>query len=227
MGEIQHAIATQLGENKPMRRVSSPHLIVEVCVSLIRHDEGSGIVEFSHESVREFLAEKCSTYILSDTFISQICLTYLSFDEFDEVTLDADGLKQRIVHFPFGEYAASFWAMHVKGDGESDEEIVKLLLKFAESAGKVSSTAELVVADFQTWETPPDDPEDKGERRFSTFKLIHFLAENDLTILTQNLLFHRDVRLFFSLSLTPGSSHGSPRPAKSDAHDTWRMDSST
>ena len=121
-----------------------------------------------------------SIYILSELKMAKTCLHYLLLDAFKEPSPDEQSLKDRIQKHNFAQYAARNWGAHVKStNAEGDQDIRKLLSKLGQSSNTLDAVSELSMVDNSSqwlqvsW--------DRGKT------LFHLLAENDLTILTQEL----------------------------------------
>jgi hypothetical protein len=101
--------------------------ILKWCSSLIRKDDKTGILSFSHFTVEEFLtdsklrqdSELSDFYIDGDStglqqVMASICLTYLNFTKFAEWNLtDWEETEKDVDRDPFLEYAAVFWHRHL------------------------------------------------------------------------------------------------------------------
>ncbi|KUJ10376.1 ankyrin [Mollisia scopiformis] len=103
--------------------------ILKWCSSLIRKDEKSGIIMFSHFTVEEFLIDQklqddpeLSEFHVNNSddwqqTIAKTCLTYLNFSEFSRWDLtDWAKTEEDIDKDPFLEYAAVYWPVHARGE---------------------------------------------------------------------------------------------------------------
>ena len=61
----------------------SPSQVINSCQGLVELDGDSGILQFTHYTVQEFLMDKYLDKLLGPTDLAKICLTYLTFDIFD------------------------------------------------------------------------------------------------------------------------------------------------
>jgi len=151
MGELREAIAVELEDTELYRNyLLEPGFIVEISESLISYEKGSRIVGFSHFTVHEFM-QSGNILLLSPADIAAVCLTCLSFKEFEtpyfkvgsgqdsdfsqlgSVMRDSTGTKPRVCDFY--RYAANFWGLHTK-DAEEDEDIQKAVLTLLPSKNK-------------------------------------------------------------------------------------------
>ena len=58
--------------------------VIDVCESLIVSDKSSGTARFTHYTVNEFLREYGNNYLPHISYLADICITYLSFDVFED-----------------------------------------------------------------------------------------------------------------------------------------------
>ena len=182
ISELQQAIAIENAmRDLTMDDVTPADVIVESCLSLVQHDKISGVVSFSHDTVREYLEERCSDQLRPMLVMAMSCLTYLSFDVFEAGACpDDDAFRMRKQNYPFGQYAALFWGVHVHGKGEQDEEILELLLALMQSPAKVDSMGQLCMNDMTQWNLAL--PWLKGRT------LLHVVVDNDLRDMANALL---------------------------------------
>jgi len=139
--ELQHAIVVEDGD----RHLNEEDLIpaktlVEVCRSFIVYDQVSRVVEFSHETVREFLQAHHTHQLLQDVDLAKTCLNYLTFDVFEDgPCLDKQSFDRRMQSHQFMDYAVKFWGSYVRGKGEEDLQIQSALSKLFKSSHKCNT----------------------------------------------------------------------------------------
>ncbi|THX03518.1 hypothetical protein D6D13_07668, partial [Aureobasidium pullulans] len=93
-GELNHALATRPGKRSiDGDDTYAKDVILSVCAGLITLDD---------------------TYGTPSADIVDVCLTYLSFDEFKYPCLDWQTLSSQHYHYTLFEYAAQNWAYHFK-----------------------------------------------------------------------------------------------------------------
>jgi Ankyrin repeats (many copies)/Zinc finger, ZZ type len=114
--------------------------IIDVCESLVVHDKASGVVRFTHYSVQEFLRHSVSTSLVSVVELGKTCLNCLNFKIFEEVSRGDDSSLRTN---QFGQFAARAWGSYVRGAGEEEKEVVRLLLKLLKSQNKLNSMVEM------------------------------------------------------------------------------------
>jgi hypothetical protein len=109
MPELQEALAIEIGVvSFNPEDVTSPEDIISTCGGLVDQNEYSGLVTFSHETVRPFLEEHEMT--LSHSDLCRTCLTYLQLPMFG-VWGDSQ-YYNKFTRFKFRWYAAGYWATH-------------------------------------------------------------------------------------------------------------------
>lgn len=181
MPELREAIAIRktdidLAEDDLME----PGDIVELCGSLISYDRASQVVSLSHETIHEFLKGRYSEFIMPQSEIAKLCLTYLLFETFSSGRCqDETSYGERIAARPLGQYAARYWGAHIKGECELESEIHALLSKIvASSRPEVIRQLEYGEAAEQ-WDAGTSD---------GGATLLHLCAKHDLYVLAREIL---------------------------------------
>jgi len=120
MEELRQALSIRPGDKELDETVFlRSETIVEACGSLVIYDESSGIVRFAHYSVQEYLENKG---LPSSIQLANTCLTYLALDTLKDPCPDTKSMEVRLRKYKFSEYAARFWGLHTKGEGENSPE---------------------------------------------------------------------------------------------------------
>jgi len=115
--------------------------ILKWCSSLVRRDESSGTLSFSHFTVEEFLEDDqlLETPELryfhmsrnpSELILAKVCLTYLNFEQFSD--LAPEDIKEKADDLPFLKYAAKHWFAHAFTEREvrdTDEILFDLICR--------------------------------------------------------------------------------------------------
>jgi hypothetical protein len=85
MAELQHALGVEAGESElDEENFSQIEDIVSVCAGLVTVDEESGIIRLVHYATQEYFDRTRGKWFPnSATNIAIICVTYLSFNEFE------------------------------------------------------------------------------------------------------------------------------------------------
>ena len=123
--ELVEAIAVAPGQRKmdEEMRLSDPGDISDICGNLV--DSTSKTIRLAHYSVKEFLTSKrlltkpsrisryAITIVSSHRELGIICLTYLSFEDFDSGPCrNPETLRVRLKTYPLLDYAARYWGQH-------------------------------------------------------------------------------------------------------------------
>ncbi|KAI0200861.1 hypothetical protein F4808DRAFT_460373 [Astrocystis sublimbata] len=113
--ELQHALAVEV--NKPqLDEDNLPQIqdVVSVCAGLVTVDEESSIVRLVHYTTQDFFLRTQSRWFpVAQLSITEICTTYLSYEDFASGYSETDdNFETRLRLYPFYDYAARYWAHH-------------------------------------------------------------------------------------------------------------------
>jgi hypothetical protein len=139
MGELREAVS--IGKRR-LRRLPDPSLIVERCQGLLDWDRGTDTVSFMHYTARDESGSHFDLYPPSK--LAKACLTYLSFDEFENFEDTLSFGIQRAMDYKFYEYAATFWGDFTKGEGEHSHSVQRALVRLFSSDNKKRSMLQMV-----------------------------------------------------------------------------------
>lgn len=119
MLEIQHAISVETDDpNFDEDGVPDEELVLSICTGLAveEHD----YVTLVHYSLQQYFEGKAEVYFpQAHVDILRVCLTYLSFDEFESGPCPTYQLfKRRMQQRPLLRYAVPNWGAHARGDAE-------------------------------------------------------------------------------------------------------------
>lgn len=138
MPEIQVALAIEIDvPSLDPRAITRAGEIIATCSGFVNHDLKTGLVTFSHETVRQFLEEHESSSLFSPLVLSRTCLAYLRLPEIEKLFLDtryAESGGQPKIFFEFRYYAGKFWATHAA----LSERDVKLETAILETLGSTA-----------------------------------------------------------------------------------------
>lgn len=144
MRQVQEALTIDEDDHIEEEDILQSESIVNVCGSLLAHDQASGIVRFTHYTVQEFLRSKYSHELVPVVDLGKKCLTCLNFKEFESGPCqDAEALKQRIKKTEFCTYAAQAWGSYIRGDGEEDDGVVQNVRKLLTSENRTNTMLQL------------------------------------------------------------------------------------
>lgn len=147
--ELLHALAVNPGDTaRDDDDVRDMDGVVSACAGLLTVDEGSDSVRLMHNTAHEYLTSESGNKALSDaeTYITNICITYLSFGDFEGgfCATDAD-LEARLSKHPFYRYAARNWGYHASKISLSPSSNSGLRI-FLGSASKTESAGQAMMA---------------------------------------------------------------------------------
>lgn len=126
-----------------------PEDILAVCQSLIVLNESTGDVRFTHLTVHEFLRNYSA--LLTPFDLSNICLTYLSLDEFEKgKSPSREAFDARLQKYRAGHYVANFWGSYARAAEES-QDVQMAILKFLTSQNKINSYLEMDYYNADNW----------------------------------------------------------------------------
>jgi ankyrin repeat protein len=120
--ELQHALAVELGDRGFNKEgVPSEKLLTSVCAGLISINAESNSMSLVHFTVEEYFKNTGRKWFPEASVrIAEACLTYISFDVFGGGSCGNDReLNNRLLDYPFLQYAARSWGVHAYGDPES------------------------------------------------------------------------------------------------------------
>ncbi|GKZ96017.1 hypothetical protein AnigIFM59636_010258 [Aspergillus niger] len=134
--ELQHAIAVEIGEpDFDKMNVTDIEEIVSACCGLITVDKSSNTAKLVHLTAQEYLKRTWKAwYPTVHEYLTDTCLTYVSFDAFDPKTLLESGCQEHRQEYPFYQYAATELGNHLRQSLGSNT----LLASFIKNDVKVS-----------------------------------------------------------------------------------------
>jgi ankyrin repeat protein len=143
--ELRHALAVKPGTAKLNEDyLPSAQLIQSVCARLVTADKESGIIRLVHYTTQEYF-KKTRTRWFPETYtsITNVCVTYFSFDIFDTGFCETDdAFEERLQTNALYDYAAQYWGYHASKESIENNRILNLL----ESRAKVSAASQAMMA---------------------------------------------------------------------------------
>ena len=143
--ELQHALGVEVGESElDKENLSEIEDIVSVCAGLVTIDEESGIIRLVHYTTQEYF-ERTQRQWFPDaqTNITTICISYLSFNEFERGICQSDEeFEQRLQSHKLYDYAAHNWGHHAWAASTSCPGVLKFLRK----RGQVEASSQALMA---------------------------------------------------------------------------------
>ena len=144
--ELQHALAVEPGDSFfDQDGLPDEDILEAICAGMITVQENKN-VGLVHYTAQEYLKRKSSDlFPTANAAIAQICLTYLSFDEFqDGPCHDDEGFVARCTDYPLMRYASQHWVDHLHIAGET--ELADMVLGFVSRKGQLSSSVQAMQA---------------------------------------------------------------------------------
>ena len=144
--EIQHALAVEPDQgNIENESLIDEDLLVSVCAGLVTIDQESDIIRLVHFTTEEYFKHtRLQHFPDAQQKISEACITYLSFDIFDEGYCSTNKIfEDKLCQNPFLDYAAKYWGHHIRGNTEKVVE--QSVLRFLSSKGKVSGASQVLL----------------------------------------------------------------------------------
>ncbi|OBT84941.1 hypothetical protein VE02_06622 [Pseudogymnoascus sp. 03VT05] len=133
--ELAHALAVKLGELEFDKENLSPiEDIVSVCAGLVTVDEESAIIRLVHYTTQEYFERTQKRWFpRAETNIATICVTYLSFNDFENGICENDeNFEERLKSNPLYDYASHHWGHHVRKGFTLVAEVISFLEKNAQ-----------------------------------------------------------------------------------------------
>jgi hypothetical protein len=132
--ELQHALAIKVTDMQLDRNnIRDIEDMVSVCAGLVTIDEESGIIRLVHYTTQEYFERTQSQWFPdAQTNITTICVSYLSFDEFESgICQNDEEFKQRLQSNTLYDYAAHNWGHHAREASTSCQGVIEFLQKQA------------------------------------------------------------------------------------------------
>jgi ankyrin repeat protein len=142
--ELQHALAVELGDTfLDEDNITDEDLMVSVCVGTVVVQRESHTLGLVHATTQEYFERKAAEYFPdAQRQILKVCLTYLSFEEFESGPCNSDeAVEARLRHRPLLQYAARRWGFHAMGALEQSEETP--ILEFLNQRSKMTTSLQI------------------------------------------------------------------------------------
>ena len=128
--ELEHALAIELGELQFDKENLSPiEDIVSVCVGLVTVNGESGIIRLVHYTTQEYFERTQKGWFPdAETNIATICVTYLSFNDFEiGICQNDEEFEERLQSNPLYDYASHNWGHHAREASTPIPEVLSFL----------------------------------------------------------------------------------------------------
>lgn len=146
MVEIKHALAVESGDSSlDEENIPEEQLLLSVCNGLVTYEEEGSFLALVHYSFQQYLEQKAeSLFPQAQIEIVRTCLTYLSFDEFEQGPCFQDlDLKVRLKRWPLLGYAVFNWGQHAYQGAE--EACRDLILSFLSQNAKMAASIQVLL----------------------------------------------------------------------------------
>lgn len=131
IGQLQHALATELGEDElDPDNISPVEQIISACAGLLIFDEQSQHIRLVHYTTEEYLERTRHVWFPdADEDMALTCVKYLSWREFRQTGPCATlpDYKERLTRYSLYKYAAKFWIAHASKAKTTHLEILRFL----------------------------------------------------------------------------------------------------
>lgn len=145
MLEIRHALAVETGDSAlDEDNIPEEDLLLSVCNGLVTNEKEGGFLALVHYTFQQYLEQKGDClFPEAQVDIVRTCLTYVSFDEFEQGPCHEDkDFELRLQRYPLLRYAVLNWGRHAR---QGAEEICKdLILSFLSNSAKTSTSVQVL-----------------------------------------------------------------------------------
>lgn len=156
--ELQQAIAVEIDEPElDKENFAAIDQMVSVCAGLVTVDEESNVIGLVHYTTQEYFNRKQNYWFPdAETYITTICVTYLSFDTFELICSEEQAFQERLYLYPFVEYAARNWGHHARKASISNQALAQAVMKFLNSESKINTAWHILwdssfSSDYLSW----------------------------------------------------------------------------
>lgn len=145
MLEIQHALAVETGDaTLDEDNIPEEGLLLSVCNGLVTYEKEGGFLTLVHYTLQQYLEQKAENlFPEARVEIVRTCLTYLSFDEFEQGPCHEDqDFVVRLERWPLLSYAVHEWGRHARQGAE--EACRSLIVSFLSQSAKLSASVQVL-----------------------------------------------------------------------------------
>ena len=151
MPELQHALAVETGDSVlDEDNIPEEGLLLSVCNGLVTYEKERGCLALVHYTLQQYLQQKAeSLFPEAQAEIVRTCLTYLSFDEFEQGPCHKDNdFRTRLERWPLLSYAVFKWGQHARQGAE--EACRGSILSFLSLDARVATSVQVLWAKVST-----------------------------------------------------------------------------
>lgn len=145
MLELQHALAVEVGDAAlDEDNIPEEGLLLSVCSGLVTYEKEGGFLALVHYTFQQYLEQKAERlFPEAQVDIVRTCLTYLSFDAFEQGPCRTDqDLVVRYQRWPLLNYAVPKWGQHARQGAE--EACRDLIVSFLSQDAKFSASVQIL-----------------------------------------------------------------------------------
>lgn len=145
MVELQHALAVETGDTTlDEENIPEEELLLSVCNGLVTYEKEGGFLALVHYTFQQYLEQKAeSLFPEAQVDIVRTCLTYLSFDEFEQGPCQKDhDFMVRLERWPLLNYAVPAWGQHARRGAEGA--CRDLIVSFLSQGAKMSASIQVL-----------------------------------------------------------------------------------
>lgn len=182
------AVSINLGDTgRDIEKVPDETEILRWCSSLVRKSADDDSLQLAHFTVKELLHQigpedngEFAAFRIGlnhgDEDITKVCLTYLGFEEFQQVGLvSKDDIQRRLKDFPLRWYAVRWWDEHTRDSLYDDElwSLIKHFLNPSKPSNLISWTQDRIYLTDQDvqWEV-----KEKAQLGIAEASALHYAA---------------------------------------------------
>jgi hypothetical protein len=183
LDEILDLIATDIGDTEVTDEFirSSPEDLLNACRGLLVVDRITNTVRFPHLTALEYLRTRND--LPPSSYVVQICMTYLSFEEFETECNDWEELKSRVKKYKAAELLANSWGYYTR-DAQCDQVVQDRVFAWLGSENRCLSMMQM--RHFRQYIDLYWDWFNSNMSSHQT--ILHLLVENGLALLCELFL---------------------------------------
>jgi hypothetical protein len=174
VAELKHALAIEIGSHKfNDTKVTEIKKVTSYCCGLVVVDEQTDDVRLVHYTAHEYFENIWETWFPRIyEVITDSCLTYLSYDAFEENRVYSMVEVQEILsNYPFYAYSVQNWGIHFREHPGNQS----MALKYLQNKAITFPSGSLRSSRFLGYRELPESGE-KGEHIAAFFGLEHLMG---------------------------------------------------
>jgi ankyrin repeat protein len=143
--ELEHALAVELKASQFDEENLSPiEDMVSVCAGLVTVNEESSIIRLVHYTTQEYFERTQESWFPdAETNIASICVTYLSFHEFESgICQNDEEFEERLRSSQLYDYASHNWGHHAR----KASTLIPEVTSFLETKAQVEASSQVLLA---------------------------------------------------------------------------------